>query len=356
MTDGENKGIGSSLPTGHEKDLHRIRETLPVEQVGNEVLWVNPNINAPLKLKEGEESPLGVFLSPTDGKNIEVFDRHKRSALAGRVIFCDQNGNTYRDIGVKGVGYINFDAQRRPSQANLERYKKQKLDMALGLEILTDAEHDRDIGEVFVKAGIRCDRTIAIIKFVEYIDKDAHRHAIDELREAGILLKDETPVASVRAFGVNARVNEGGDLKKLNYAYQDARQMVAQELGKPPEEFGWHKYAQWFAETLGKNIGRMLKLGYTHGNLLPADSAPYNVTLDCRIVDKDTVKHYDDAIPEIQIDFDKISAHVIINTLCQQLNTITDMKEGEFEYWSLYKVFNDAYDEELKASRGDLHT
>jgi hypothetical protein len=45
---------------------------------------------------------------------------------------------------------------------------------------------------------------------------------------------------------------------------------------------------EWFAKTLGKNIGLMHSNGWAHGNPY-IYSTPSNVTLDCRIVDLDTV-------------------------------------------------------------------
>ena len=60
--------------------------------------------------------------------------------------------------------------------------------------------------------------------------------------------------------------------------------MVAQELGRDPNEFNEWEYLRWFSRTLAENVARMHKAGFIHGYL-----TGHNITLDCRIVDLDSV-------------------------------------------------------------------
>ena len=59
--------------------------------------------------------------------------------------------------------------------------------------------------------------------------------------------------------------------------------MVSQELGYK-RTITDKEYFEWFAKTLGENVGIMHRNGWTHRYL-----SSHNVTLDCRIVDLDSV-------------------------------------------------------------------
>lgn len=67
--------------------------------------------------------------------------------------------------------------------------------------------------------------------------------------------------------------------------FEDAKKLVSQELGRENNPFSDQEYLDWFAETLGKNVGLMHKNGWFHSNL-----SHHNITLDCRICDLDMVK------------------------------------------------------------------
>ena len=59
-------------------------------------------------------------------------------------------------------------------------------------------------------------------------------------------------------------------------------QKVDEELD---EHFSYAEYLKWFAKTLGTNVARMHKAGYSHRFL-----HSQNVTADCGIMDNDSVK------------------------------------------------------------------
>jgi hypothetical protein len=273
----------------------KFRETLPARRIKNTTLWVNDAF--PLfRLKVGEEAPIGLFLtlktSEVSGKDrgknqtisLEVLPRHHRSAIIGRVYFKDNEGRLYRDIDIKGPGYIYMDSFGEMRVRNILRSG----DVVYGLENRKDAEKDRDWSERFLHAGIRSTRVIAIIKPHEIIDSEGNAISIDEAKKRGLIPPEYEPVLTVRAFGVKTRVNEQTDQSKKFFFLDDARRFVAFELNKNIDEFSFKDYMEWFAKTLGKNIGLMHSNGWAHGNLY-IYSTPSNVTLDCRIVDLDTV-------------------------------------------------------------------
>jgi len=67
--------------------------------------------------------------------------------------------------------------------------------------------------------------------------------------------------------------------------FEDAKSLVSQELGRGNNPLTDQEYLEWFAETLGKNVGLMHKNGWFHAGL-----SPHNITLDCSVCDFDTVK------------------------------------------------------------------
>jgi hypothetical protein len=308
--------IGKYNPEQYKK----FRETLPARRIRNTTLWVNDAF--PLfRLKVGEEAPIGLFLTPKTsevseknrgkksvgqriwefifGKDVfkedreknqtvslEVLPEHRRSAIISRAYFKDNEGRLYRDIDIKGIGYIIRDSFGEMRVANILRSG----DMVYGLENREDAEKDRDLSEKFVHAGIRSTRVIAIIQPHEIIIDSEGKTisiSINEAKERGLIPERYEPVLTVRAFGVKTRVNEQMDQSKKFFFLDDARRFVALELKR--NEFSFKDYMEWFAETLGNNIGLMHSNGWAHGHFWPDYKRPSNVTLDCRIVDLGTV-------------------------------------------------------------------
>lgn len=51
-----------SIPVGLPSELEKRKEALPVQEVENKVLFVNPEFNLPINLKEGDSAKLGLFL------------------------------------------------------------------------------------------------------------------------------------------------------------------------------------------------------------------------------------------------------------------------------------------------------
>jgi hypothetical protein len=276
----------------------KFKEVLPARRIRNTTLWVNNDF--PLfRLKVGEKAPIALFFAPETKEvsdedreksliaRLEVLPGHRRSGIIGRVYFQDEQGRLYRDIDIKGAGYIYPDPF--PEKMRFGSIMITGAGVS-GLENREDAEKDRDFSEKFVNAGIRSTRVIAIIQPYEIIDIKGNTVSIDEAKKIGIIPERYEPVLTVRAFGVKTRVNEPMERSRKFFFLDDARKFVAFELNKNIDEFSFKDYMEWFAETLGKNIGLMHSNGWAHGNLWTGYANPSNVTLDCRIVDLDTVR------------------------------------------------------------------
>ncbi|MDO8536658.1 MAG: hypothetical protein Q7R94_00215 [bacterium] len=275
------------LPIGKAAELEAAKETLPAIEVKNHVLWVNPDFpELPFNIEEGESTKLGMFLTrkPKDEKLYRLErtgTRHGRSVLVVRAVFEDKEGRLYRDVDSKGSG---------PTGGNwgnwIEPMEKKE---SAGILNLAAAYYDKDISEEFYKEGIRAHRVIAIIGLDEIIDREGNKISVKEARESGLIAESSSPVIEIRAFGTKARFEDTHVFphdKNEELLLDDARMLVAQELGLRPEEFTKLDYIKWLAATIGKNIGLMHKNYWHHGFFLSG----HNTTLDGRFVDFDSVE------------------------------------------------------------------
>lgn len=285
-----------SYPIGLGKEAGP-EEKLSAVEVKNEVVWVNKEVEMPFDLKEGKPTKLGVFLTYNPGGkgrilNVGIMDEHFRSALLGKVIFQDKEGRLYRDVDIKGIGPIGVrrwetregeDATSRMGVEPLEFNTAQNLprgSMPWGFYDYAYAENDREMSEFFVRKGLRTSRVLAIVDLKEIVGGDGNKISITEAKKRKYINTTTDPVVEIRAFGTKARIANRNDKKFL----EDGKAMVAQELGKDPKMFTNKEYLTWFAKTLGEQVALLHNEGYQHNYL-----TSHNITLDCRIVDLDSV-------------------------------------------------------------------
>jgi hypothetical protein len=305
---------------GAAKESRLDMEELPAAEVKNRVLFANPSIHAPFEFTEGEPTKLGLFLKPEAGKSfmeritarflgsktkkVGAMSGHGRSAILGRVVFDDDEGRMYRDVDLKGIGSI-IPEKNTVGIGRIFEKASDGTKEAYGLLRLSSAYHDRDMSEAFLAAGIRTHRIVAIISLSEIIDANGDKITIEDAQREGKIPESIKPVISVRAYGTKYRFDDLTDIEKV-HSYSagelrdlkqsdsnkeiksnlldDAMAMVAQELGRKPEEFSKQEYAEWLANTIGTSVGRMHKNGWYHGYL-----KTHNFTLDGRITDLDSV-------------------------------------------------------------------
>lgn len=334
------------LPTGKARELTKeywqdIHEHLLLfDKVDNRVIFANDEVFFPLKLKEGESSPLGVFAEKALSKELENIEQlsseekkkimeawpfHQRSALLGRIIFADKEGRTYRDIDVKGIGSLQWLGMGKARVSHLG----ERLDPGIrGLLDEDMAFYDMQMSEEFTKAGIRTSRVLGIIKLNEMIYHE-EKISIEQAKKKDIIDKDFNPVIAVRAFGTRARIEDFGRRKKEKLLLEDAQRLVEQERGK--KFSSGLEYLKWFAETLGKNVGLCHKNKWVHGYLIS-----HNITLDCRIVDLDSVIK-STKIKDFKQDFD---------TAINSLRTFIHKNEIPYsheQFKELLNLFKDSY-------------
>lgn len=298
------------FPIGLGKEFldERKKNVLPTLEVKNTVVWVNPAFKeAPFDLKKWQSTKLAQFFTPETGQ-YPPEEIHKlivmpeestgRSGSPGSVIFRDREGRLYRDIDMKGIGLFRTKEDSKPYVSVIHPTGEEA--NAWGIVDYEDAVTDKDASEKFLVAGIRTHRVVAIVKLQKLVDKKGQKITISEATQRDFMLpKDVEPVIVVRAFGTKERVNylkTGGTLR-VQKAFEDARALVAQELGKNPKTFSTEEYLKWFAKTFGSNVARIRTLKLHHGYL-----TNHNITLDARIVDLDPVIGVEQAVARIAHD------------------------------------------------------
>lgn len=301
----------------------RIRNTKPergpavrIEQVESEVLSVNENFPEIASLSESAVQDFAYFAVDPENPNgswIDYRPGHNRSFLLSDMNVVDSKGISYGKINIKGSGYISLgenwqghsvihSKQRTLSPRPIVPFKNYDGSSAYkGLMSLEDAETDFQNGERLADMGIRTSRGVAILRLKNIPVPGKGMVPVEE-----IVKNDPSfvPVIYVRAMGTDTRVGDfmdpnlikrsSADLlrKQKAAALEEAIQVIEEETGR--ENISLREYVIWFAETLGTNIGRLHKNGYTHDSLTSSRAAtfdvlPGNVSLDCRIVDLDSV-------------------------------------------------------------------
>ncbi len=306
--------IERQLPTGiGGEKLKENRETLPAVEVANEVSWVNNKMNLPFDLRVGEPTKLGMFLTPNPQEdqstfNLEVSGSHTRSGILGRVIFSDKDGRLYRDIDLKGTGFIqrdlsfnweNVEIKVAPVEGHYGETSGKRSEFSYfggstGIANQELIRRDVNYSEKFLKAGIRTHRVIAVVDLKEIIDASGNKISVTEAKNKGILSKEDEPVIEIRAFGVRWRIHDVVEAlssynpennKAARRILLDAKNMVAQELGRDPDGFSYKDYFEWLVLTTALNLARMRHNKWVSGYL-----TEHNIILDGRFVDLDSVE------------------------------------------------------------------
>lgn len=347
------KSDHKNLPIGAGREFFDKRKEieLPVAEIKNFVSWVNPAFKeVPFKLIEGQPTKLGLFFTAGNSeKKLSIAPEHRtgRSGMVDPVIFRDAEGRLYRDVDLKGIG-----AFRRHESTN--EYSDDTF-MVAPPEILSDNQYanrdtyeigivnrgyainDRERAEELLRNNIRTYRIIAFIDLEEIIDKEGNKVSIEEAKNQKLMRKDTKPIIEVRAFTTRERVDYVSMRSKLNkerkrFALEDARLLVAQELGKELVAFPIAEYIEWFSETLGIQLARLRKLGLCHGYL-----HSQNITLDCKIVDLDSL-HENQEENEFLHDF---------NSAWQTLNELFPADQNIDDAYHYLDLFKKSYENEL---------
>lgn len=252
----------------------------PEVQVRNKVLWVNPNIYLPFPLISGESTRLGVFVVKPQAVSsgfmgLGVNHYHGRSAYLGSAEIADCQGNIYRDIDLKGIGYLKeerSDLAKGPQVAPIENRNSEATN---GLWRLEKAQREIRITEDLHSRGVRTYRIGALIGLEEIALPDGTILSIEEAKAKGMIHVEEQPVIGLRLYRFRERIEHMSSERMQ--IMNTARNRLEKELGTT---IGWQEFLSWFSVTLGSNLAAIHNAGYWHGSL-----DPHNITLAAEIID-----------------------------------------------------------------------
>ncbi len=342
MSDSDNKEqnypVGKSAKLADYVGRSPSEHLVPTSFVKNRVLQLNEHFpHLPFNLETGKPCKLAVFASSgdSDGPRLEVWGSHGRSAVLSRLIFADDAGMLFRDVDLKGIGYLKFGKKVEILKPGLLQGTGSEMHTGLVNKDESIAEYKNS--EKLIENGVRTSRLVAIIGLEELIagrDKLSLREAVSRQ----LILGGFQPVIEVRAFGTKARVEDLDSDKKINAVFlEDAKSLVRQET-KQDKIFTDRDYIFWFTETLGKNLAILHKMGFVHGNL-----STQNVTLDCRIVDLPTLRNANDVY---STNDDVTSGLQVINSLLTCIRQIRSQQNVKIPYTperDLMHLFRDSY-------------
>lgn len=369
-------GVGAEFSAARKKEF-----TLPAVEVAHTVVWVNPAFKAtmPFQIEAavGKPTRLGFFFIPETKANAEATrsvpiapEQHKgRVGLLASVVFEDRDGIRYRDVDAKGMGafvagvsgYEVVKVERafdpRSGWGRLARATDPR--MALGLLDYEFALRDKDFSEKFIRWGIRTHRVLAIALLDEIIDENGQKISVEEAKAKGLIANEMQPVLALRAFGTRERIRHQtapipASPERKRLALLDGKKFVAQEQGEDPETYSWEKYADWFALTLGQQAALIRKHGLHHGFL-----EAHNITLDCRIVDLDSVakakdkveeeggRWYGHRVEELYVD-DYKTAEKALHYL---ITAINEKFRADLDSYGLVERYKKSYQETLSAKK-----
>lgn len=263
---------------------------------------------------------------------LEVWANHSRTGILGRILMRDQEGIIYRDVDLKGCGHSNRvypPASKLAEGIPIIAFSQEEgIQVApSGLGDLNYLIKERDMTEMMLGQGLRTYRVLALIKIFQLFDRGGQLITTVQAREKGIINWSRIPTISVRVFPTKARI---GDAFRPGLA-EEAIAIVANELKLP--RLSRRDYLVWFAHTLGAQVGRLHKLGYSHGYL-----TYHNITLDGRLVDLDSLKPVDSKSAAERFSNDTKEAAISLSHLAVMLGFINELGE-------LTQIFKNSYRE-----------
>ncbi len=290
-----------------------VLKNVEVKAVGvdNVVVWDNPSFYYHQKgLSKGSMSIMGNVLALSleqkkqSRTKVGIRKGHNRSATWLDSPKCQRlEAFFWRDVNLKGVGRVSGDSaggffrivsEKEKTEAvtwarvvNKDYDSGQYLDSETevrGLLDYVDALNDTMWAEQLHVLGVRTHRTLGIILLKQLVTLSEGVCSVESLKQKELLPGGFTPVLQVRALGTEFRISDlsGVKLPQQQTVMSDVYQLIGEELALP---FSEEDYLEWFASTLGKNIGLLHQAGLFHGSI-----NPHNVTLDCRLVDHDTMR------------------------------------------------------------------
>lgn len=267
------------------------RQMLPARFVQSSITWQNDNPSFTHIIQEIASQPQpGIFLTPEEPGDIRVGVRWKlnRHAIRSSEVFRDKHGMVYRDVDVKGSGFVGgipmgvLPVQLPRSESDMEIRGLLHQDVADNERLLYD-----DLSRI---QGLRLGHVVAQVELYELINRNGELTPRGDFSsELYLNVERVKPSQITRVMGVASRVNTL-PFSERNPSYirfgkevlDDAISLVELELGTrlSPQD-----YTAWFIDTLATQLAIFHKNDCSPDWRFQNHAGTHNVTLDCRCVD-----------------------------------------------------------------------
>jgi len=278
--------------------------------VSNEVTDINPEFQKQLDIDVGQSSGLVRLWSGEEERGILLGaeTRHNRVANIDNTFVIDSHGLRWEDIDIKSPGLTEigvgdnelqlFPWERMPETEFVEA-------RIWGGNELTSARRAFRYQQILEHLGVRTYKSLFVTKLNEWmyhgkkvpisqipvVPRDAEAKGHEDGIPDGFSL-----AAEVRACRTKTRmqaISEREVLTEGNRVYiqkeiDRARVLVAEERGLA--NVSVPDYIDWFIDSYGRNLGLMHAAGLVHSFMHPG-----NITLDCRILDLDSMQKLEEA-------------------------------------------------------------
>ncbi len=289
-------------------------------QVENTVSYINPDVTSGLEsFTLGQPTNLAYQLALGSSRRrpdgiVWARELHNRSAILLANAKITIGNQVFNYLDAKGTGLLE-DKHRDTKSADENRYTNYRVaatskphdhpysEETSGLATQSWVDIDNSMSARLEFLGIRTVPIVAIADIGEVIDPNGNKISIAKAKERGYVAQGTEPVILYRAWVTPFRLTEAlyrpewdkeyGDItttretEKKRVIVRTAIADIQKDTSIPLEVRNSFsdisQYLRWLASTIGSNLGKMHRLGITHGFLYRL----HNITLDGRFVDLD---------------------------------------------------------------------
>lgn len=275
--------------------------------VSNEVTDINPEFQKQLDLDVGQSSGLVRLWSEEEERGVLLGAeaRHNRTANIDNTFVTDSQGLRWGDIDIKSPGLTEIgvgddDVQLFPWERMPEtEFAEAKI---WGGNDLESARHAFRYQHILEHLGVRTYKSLFVTKLNEWmyhgkkvpisqipvVPRDAEVKGHEDGIPDGFSLAAEVRACRTKTRMqsiLETRTGVQESVEKIKREIDRARELVSEEMGL--STLSVEDYLDWFVTSYGRNLGIMHAAGLTHRFMHAG-----NITLDCRIVDLDSVSYF----------------------------------------------------------------
>lgn len=285
--------------------------------VKNFVTHINPEFRDSMGLVEGQSSDLVRLFTNTDesGVLLGAEKGHNRVGNINNTFVTDAKGLRWEDLDIKAPGLVEVTHGSSGEELKIfpwQRFKETAVSEAKiwGGNDYRSARRSFEYQQILADLGVRTYKSLFVTKLAEWfykgkkvpigdipvVSKDAPVTMDSDALPAGYELAAEVRACRTKTRMeaiIQLRAPTANNKVKIRREVDRARALLYEEFEGSdvgPRTDSIEDYLDWFVESHGRNLGLMHGAGLTHGYMHPG-----NITLDCRILDLDSMGTFEEA-------------------------------------------------------------